>query len=905
MVGEMEEESKLKNELNLCMVRGEGLRKELDEVYGYASKRVGERIRELDFKEVELKDKSFALEERAKKVEEAEGRLVDLEVEVEAKRKELNFIKNQVEIFLAESNAEEMRLSELRRLVEECAAEKILKERELSEMVETLRQTQVEIDSKDEELGQMETELERYHAQVSAEMESLRKLDEESERKLKDLTLVQDKIGECEKMFETLSSELVSKEEELEVISQKIDLREQTVMSVNSDMKEACQRMETKDKELKDVQKLIKERKAHCESLEVLIQERNEELASKVKQRDEITEAIRNSNEELDSVKEKIEDGLKDFQFKEEEQARVRASLMEREQRLELKEKELGAREEMINKKDQELKLAKSVSSRKELSKSSKKTQMKAKDLCSFCQQQLNSDQHVDLVRDARVFDEKTLQLLLRGHLKKLDQLHIDVLSSLRRSYDPAKLVLDTVIGLYSAHLRTAVQNLDPKSVQRSSIFLLECLMDMSPKPTTEVQAEAIRFATEWKNTSLVKAENPIEVLEFLHFLAAFSLAYTSDTNQVQSLFDVAFLRKYGPSLCKALGLSALAPPVINCSDPCSSDVQQSISIASSHLPNEDSLRDFEGSTSFPSNEDPGRFVVTSVEDALMNAHQRGVSSLEERTLMTLVPLLEELGRVGISTDPDLQSDATRVAHQWGGMMGAGVKKSQLEVWAFLQFIVAFGLVLKQTQQDETLQFASHVAHFRHAPKLFESLGLAHAIPDFVKELLKKGLYIPAIRFMFYFNVENNFSPLELLKEQIINLRRSAKENTRYESQAEATLREMMELIEDLKLEIDIPADLILKFIVPTSSVPVQSTRMQASDTVIQSSCIATHGSNPSLPTSFGPEPYQAGTSSAALLPGQQHSHHVGSKRPSVLDPEGTRPVIRPCFSPPPGSSRF
>lgn len=78
---------------------------------------------------------------------------------------------------------------------------------------------------------------------------------------------------------------------------------------------------------------------------------------------------------------------------------------------------------------------------------------------------------------------------------------------------------------------------------------------------------------------------------------------------------------------------------------------------------------------------------------------------------------------------------------------------------------------------------------------------------DFVTQLFDKGLYIAAIPFMLSFNVKNNFSPLELLKEQIINLRLSAKENRRYESQAEeanrdaATMWDIMELIEDFKLE--------------------------------------------------------------------------------------------------------
>ena len=99
-----------------------------------------------------------------------------------------------------------------------------------------------------------------------------------------------------------------------------------------------------------------------------------------------------------------------------------------------------------------------------------------------------------------------------------------------------------------------------------------------------------------------------------------------------------------------------------------------------SHLPNEDALlRDIEDSTSLSLNEvstelpmfkDPGRFILTSVEKALTDASERGELSLEEPILMSLVPLLEERARVVvISTDPDLQSDATRVAHRWVKMM--------------------------------------------------------------------------------------------------------------------------------------------------------------------------------------------------------------------------------------------
>lgn len=139
-----------------------------------------------------------------------------------------------------------------------------------------------------------------------------------------------------------------------------------------------------------------------------------------------------------------------------------------------------------------------------------------------------------------------------------------------------------------------------------------------------------------------------------------------------------------------------------------------------------------------------------------------------------------------------------------------------------------------------------------------------------------------------------------------------------------------MEIIEEFKLEIDLPGNLILRFMVPreiqnqnqhvdaSSSVPVQPTQilprvhMQAAHTVIHNSYIATHSSFPFLPTSLGAAPnpqvvdmetYQAGGSTAFQ---GQPAYHAGSKRPRVdLDPGGPRQVIRPCFNHPSGYGRF
>ncbi|KAJ4900695.1 Frigida-like protein [Raphanus sativus] len=952
-------------------------------------KQLDSRSSELVSKEKELEILSLDLDLREQSVISFNNDMEETCQRMESKAKELEHIQKLIEERSAYLESKAKELEDIQKLIEERSAylesvsllieehteELSSKEKQQDELEEAIRKLSLEITSKEKTLERTEVLIQ----QVSEEQHS-------TEKKL-DSTRMH--LERCISEHESAKKELLSVKDTYRELLQDLDIKEKEVKSLESVLSKRNRKVEEGKKKMQhlndsneELTRQLKLKQEEVCSINKAITECSGELEAKRKHRDQVqssitdlTTQLKSKECDLSSIKKKIKGSLKDMQAKEEEQVRLTASLVEREKGLEVKEKELDAREERVDKKDQQLK-----STEQKLAKSFKEIELRAKQLSSFCQQG-TSDQHVDLVGDASVNDDKTLQLLLRGHLKKCSQLHLDVLHSLKASSDPSKLVLETIRGLYSAQQKIAETNLDPNSF-RSGICLLECLADMSSKPNTEVQGEAVTFAMECKNTTLIKAENPMEVLGFLHFLAAFSVAYTFDANQVKNLLDDAFLRKYAPSLCKALGITASAPgnnvislddkpeqqppeaPISNSGDSRSLNVQENI--ASSPLASEEALRDIVGTPSFSPNEvstdlpilkDPGRFVLTSVEEALTGARQREELSLADPIVKTLVPLLEELTLVVHSTDPELQADATKVAHLWSSMMGASGLKSKLEAWAFLQFIVAFGLA-KQTNQNETLHFASHVAHFKHAPKLFRSLGLSSAIPNFVNDLIIKAQYITAIRFMLFFNVKSKFSPLAFLKQEIMKLRCSVNEKRRLESQAEANrdaakMREIIEIIEDFKLEIDIPVDLILKFMVPrdiqtqnqhvaSSSVPVQSTQilpreiqtqnqhvvatssvpvqptqtlprfhMQASHTVIHNPYISTHSSSfPFLPTRsvaspnqhvINVETHQAGGSTA--LQGQS-SYHAGIKRPRV-DPGGPRPVIRPCFNPPPGYGRF
>ncbi|CAF2089379.1 unnamed protein product [Brassica napus] len=940
------------------------------------------------------------------------GQLGQVEADLERHRVEVSAEKKHLETTQTRSRELEEEIKRKRKdlravldKITECG-------KQLESVEEKLDSQQKMLDTRSSELASKEKELELLSLDIDLREQSVICLNndmeetcQKTESKAKELEDIQKRIEERSAYLESISSlieehneELSSKEKQQDVLTETLEKakvhlgdlerciteHESTKMeriTVNDAYRELLQHLDIKEKELKSLESVLTQRNKQVEEGEKKIQHLNDsieeltrqlklkqeevcginkavrecscELEAKRKHRDQVqssitdlTTQLKSKERDLHSVKKKIKGSLKGLQSKEEEKVRLKASLVEREKGLELKEKELDAREERADKKDQQLK-----STEQKLAKSLKEIEQRAKQLSSFCQQG-NSDQHVDLVRDANVRDEKTLQLLLRGHLKKCPQLHLEVLHSLKVSADPSRLVLETIRGFYSAQQRMAETNLDPNLV-RSSICLLECLMDMSPKPKNEVQGEAFTFTMECKNTTLIKVENPVEVMGFLHFLAAFSVAYSFDADQVKNLLDDAFLRKYAPSLCEALGITAStsvnnvisleekpeqAPeaPISNNSDSRSLNVQENI--ASSPVASEDALRDIVGTPSFSPNEvstelpmfkDPGRFVLTSVEEALTGARERGELSLADPMVKTLVPLLEELTRVVRSTDLELQVDATKVAHQWSSMMGASGLKSQLEAWAFLQFIVAFGLA-KQTSQNETLHFAKHVAHFKHAPKLFRSLGLTSAIPNFVNELLIKAQYIPAVRFMLFFNVKSSFSPLVILKQEVMNLKRSVNDKRRLESQAEANrdaaakMREIIEITEDFKLKIDLPMDLILKFMVPreipnqnqhvvasSSSAPVQSTQMlprfhmQAAHTVIHNSYITTHTSFPFLPTSSGAAPNPEVVDVETHQAGGSTAFHAGSKRLRVDPGGGPRPVIRPCFNPSQGYGRF
>ncbi|PIN11023.1 hypothetical protein CDL12_16377 [Handroanthus impetiginosus] len=164
----------------------------------------------------------------------------------------------------------------------------------------------------------------------------------------------------------------------------------------------------------------------------------------------------------------------------------------------------------------------------------------------------IKPDESVDLKLIVRM-DGKTLQMFLNDPEKDLESMGDEIFKVLHLSPDPAKLVLDAMVGFYPPHLREG----DIESnVRRTCIILLAQLPKMSLKVQPCVREEALELASAWKLKMRATAENPLEVLGFLHLLAAYNLASYFDEDEILSLLMMVSQHRRTPNLCHILGFT-------------------------------------------------------------------------------------------------------------------------------------------------------------------------------------------------------------------------------------------------------------------------------------------------------------------------------------------------------------
>ncbi|XP_012858291.1 PREDICTED: FRIGIDA-like protein 5, partial [Erythranthe guttata] len=136
-----------------------------------------------------------------------------------------------------------------------------------------------------------------------------------------------------------------------------------------------------------------------------------------------------------------------------------------------------------------------------------------------------------------------------------------EVFKVLLRSSDPAKLILEAVV-LFCAP--PYVKDGDIKiDIQERGIVLLDQLTKMSPDILRCGREAAILVANAWTSKMRTSAENPLNVLGFLHFLAAYKISSCFDKDEIFGFLKSVAEHNQTPGLFRALGLTENIPGFI------------------------------------------------------------------------------------------------------------------------------------------------------------------------------------------------------------------------------------------------------------------------------------------------------------------------------------------------------
>ncbi|KAL3851150.1 hypothetical protein ACJIZ3_013032 [Penstemon smallii] len=179
---------------------------------------------------------------------------------------------------------------------------------------------------------------------------------------------------------------------------------------------------------------------------------------------------------------------------------------------------------------------------------------------------------------------------------------------------------------------------------------------------------------------------------------------------------------------------------------------------------------------------DPGSIVL----DALEGFWDDKLGSVS-RLRTVCVVLLEELMRAGVEIGVEVRERARVVALEWKGKMaesnvvGDGdeegkEEKRGLERLGYLQLLASYKLFSDGGGFDvnELIDHVVSSARYRQNVDLCRILGLESRIPDVIQRLIIKGRQLLALKFIFEFELTDEFPPVPLLKDYVMDTKKIA-----------------------------------------------------------------------------------------------------------------------------------
>lgn len=516
------------------------LRKSSKEFSDKVEESVQKAVQEYELLRKSVEEQSQDVEQRKKQLdcihklisEEFESRKKELELKEKAVQESLENVRLQEEKFKLLSEEVESKKKKLE-----------LSEKAVQESLDKIRLEEEKIN-----LFQISMK-ERYRKKEKFYKERL----EEVEKKEKRLAFEQNNVQERSRRLDSRRKKLELHEMKVHQRHKDIKLKEHMFGIFKSLVEGRYQAIQLEEKRLESIRKSSQ-----------LVEEQLEEVDLKgspfnfVQESTEQLEEVDLRGSQFNLVQESTIKHCKELPEKQPE--RMQNSIELRSQVLGWKEKRLNALEKKVRLKE------------KQLEEKEKRLEEKEKQLVNI-PSLVNIDESDSSPADNTIdsssakvqfcvtMDGTSLQIFLNKCLNEHELMRHDISFTLRRSSDPAKVVLDAMQGFYPPHTKEGDVEFEVNVIRRSCILLLEQLLEVSPDIKPCVKEEAMEVAGKWKANMRADSGHVLEVLGFLQLLATYGLIHAFDVGLLLHLIaTVGGLHRLSPQLRRALGLAEAIP---------------------------------------------------------------------------------------------------------------------------------------------------------------------------------------------------------------------------------------------------------------------------------------------------------------------------------------------------------
>ncbi|CAN0920614.1 FRIGIDA-like protein 5 [Linum grandiflorum] len=400
----------------------------------------------------------------------------------------------------------------------------------------------------------------------------------------------------------------------------------------------------------------------------------------------------------------------------------------------------------------------------------------------------------------------RSLQSLLNEHFKWHDLVLSEVWTTLLKSPDPAKLVLDEMLGF---HPQGKSGEYELRVVRKSCITLLELLCGISPHLKLQVSKQAMELAGAWKSELGTSAANSLQVLGLVKLVSAFRLPSAFQAYGFHCLHkDISSNMKFDvkqewEALAFAENLlgSYILPPIVavdQFENPMNQSSGEIMSITNSYeggfprqllpddpVPSESSTSVL---TALRHSNDPANIVFHVIQKSLVQQGSRSIKPYDSRSaLKHHVLLLQQLMSVSqVVVSPHVKEAAKNMAVTWRGSL----RQETMDILAFLLFLAAYQLAA-HFEEDDVLKLAAKIIRYAKAPKLWSDLGLGAKVPGLIRNLVRKDMYVEAARFSCAFQLVDDYPPHLYLLKLLEKSRTFERGKLLLESQCEAFKRHL------------------------------------------------------------------------------------------------------------------